>query len=407
MSSYPLLPTNTADSMVSHSVSLSSDTPSSHFIGLMSGTSMDGVDGVIATFSPQPRVLAHVHLPFPVALREALFALQAPGDNEIDREALAAHALVAVYADCCARLLREADLQASDIAAIGVHGQTIRHRPERGYTRQLNDPSRLAELTGIDVIADFRSRDVAAGGQGAPLVPAFHADLFGADGQTRVICNIGGISNLSILHGQDDVRGFDCGPGNALMDAWIERTQGLPYDAGGRFAATGTCDDALLAILLDEPFFRAAPPKSTGRDLFNVPWLDAKLDAWRQATGRPAQATDATAEAADIQATLTVLTARTIASDIGKHAPGCDAVFVCGGGAHNETLMRALAAALQDVAPSVSRVVGTQTLGVDVEQVEALAFAWLAVRFLARAPGNLAAVTGARGPRVLGALYPR
>lgn len=378
--------------------------PARHYIGLMSGTSMDGVDGVLATFAPQPEVLAHVHLPFPAPLRDALFALQSPGDNEIDREALAAQALVVVYADCCTALLQETALQAADIVAIGVHGQTIRHRPERGYTRQLNDPSRLAELTGIDVIADFRSRDLAAGGQGAPLVPAFHADVFGAAGQTRVICNIGGISNLSILRGKDEVHGFDCGPGNALLDAWAERSLGRPYDEGGRLAAAGTVDETLLKQLLDEPFFSASPPKSTGRDLFNTAWLDGKLQAWRDA--EIGDAVDKAEHAADIQATLTALTARTIAEEIAVHAPGCDAVYVCGGGAHNETLMGALRSALQEKAPTVAHVVSTQALGMDVEHVEALAFAWLAARFGQRAPGNLPAVTGARGLRVLGALYP-
>ncbi|MCY0387351.1 anhydro-N-acetylmuramic acid kinase [Robbsia sp. Bb-Pol-6] len=372
------------------------------YIGLMSGTSMDGVDGVIARFDAEgrPHPEAEAHIPFDAPLRDALFALQSPGDNEIEREALAANQLADTYATCCERLLQAHHATPEAVVAIGVHGQTIRHRPERGYTRQTNNPARLAERAGIDVIADFRSRDVAAGGQGAPLVPAFHAAVFGAPGHTRVICNIGGISNVSILQGREAARGFDCGPGNALLDAWAGQHLGQPFDAEGRFAARGSVHAPLLAVLLAEPFLALPPPKSTGRDLFNPAWLETKLTPF------------ADLDPADVQATLTALTAEAIARDVALHAPGCDTVFVCGGGARNPVLLDMLRQALTRAraAGAVARTIAvesTQRLGIDPQQVEALAFAWLARRFVEREPGNLAAVTGAAGPRVLGALYPR
>ncbi|WP_230459682.1 anhydro-N-acetylmuramic acid kinase [Burkholderia ubonensis] len=363
----------------------------------MSGTSMDGVDGVAVRFETgkPPAVLAEAFVGFAQTLRDALFALQQPGENEIEREALAANALAARYAVCCHELQRAAGLSPDQVRAIGVHGQTVRHRPERGYTRQTNNPALLAELTHIDVIADFRSRDVAAGGQGAPLVPAFHATVFGAPRETRVVCNLGGISNITILPGDGgDVRGFDCGPANALIDEWASRHLGKPYDEGGKFAARGTVHAPLLDALLDEPYFDAPPPKSTGRDLFNPAWLDAKLAAFAQLAPE------------DVQATLTALTAVSIAHEIAQHAPDCTAVHVCGGGARNPVLLGALSSALRDRGV-LAAVDTTAALGVPPQQVEALAFAWLAYRFAAREPGSLATVTGAAGDRVLGALYPR
>lgn len=359
---------------------------------------MDGVDGVAVRFEAgkPPAVLAEAFVGFAQSLRDALFALQQPGDDEIEREALAANALAARYAVCCHELQRTAGLAPDQVCAIGVHGQTVRHRPERGYTRQINNGALLAELTHIDVIADFRSRDVAAGGQGAPLVPAFHATVFGAPGETRVVCNLGGISNITILPGEGGsvVRGFDCGPANALIDAWAARHLGKPYDDGGKFAARGTVDAPLLDALLDEPYFDAQPPKSTGRDLFNPAWLDAKLAAFAHVTPE------------DVQATLTALTAVSIAREIARHAPDCSAVYACGGGARNPVLLDALGNALRERGVRAA-VDTTATLGVPPQQVEALAFAWLARRFAAREPGNLASVTGAAGDRVLGALYPR
>ncbi|KVV55976.1 anhydro-N-acetylmuramic acid kinase [Burkholderia ubonensis] len=367
------------------------------YFGLMSGTSMDGVDGVAVRFETgkPPAVLAEAFVGFAQTLRDALFALQQPGENEIEREALAANALAARYAVCCHELQRMAGLSPDQVRAIGVHGQTVRHRPERGYTRQTSNPALLAELTHIDVIADFRSRDVAAGGQGAPLVPAFHATVFGAPRETRVVCNLGGISNITILPGDGgDVRGFDCGPANALIDEWASRHLGKPYDEGGKFAARGSVHAPLLDALLDEPYFDAPPPKSTGRDLFNPAWLDAKLAAFAQLAPE------------DVQATLTALTAVSIAHEIAQHAPDCTAVHVCGGGTRNPVLLDALSSALRDRGVRAA-VDTTAALGVPPQQVEALAFAWLAYRFVAREPGSLATVTGAAGDRVLGALYPR
>jgi len=368
------------------------------FIGIMSGTSMDGADGVLVDFSgPRPVVLAAAHQPFDPALREAFGALQQPGADEIHREALAANSLARVYAGCAATLLREAGLQAADVSAIGAHGQTIRHRPGLydgiGYTRQSQHPALLAELSGIDVVADFRSRDVAAGGQGAPLVPVLHQALFGDAGETRVACNIGGISNISILPAAASgrpVTGFDCGPGNALLDHWIARHRGAPYDAGGAWGVSGSVDPALLARLLDEDYFRTAPPKSTGRDLFHPDWLEVRL-----AQG-PAVAP------ADVQATLGALTAQAIATDVRAYAPDARRLIVCGGGARNGHVMACLARELPGLAVQTS-----EDFGVPVSQVEAIAFAWLARQCLHREAGNVPTVTGAAGPRVLGALYPR
>jgi anhydro-N-acetylmuramic acid kinase len=372
---------------------------SSLYIGLMSGTSLDGVDGVLASLPDdgQPMAtLATAYVPFPEDLRAALMALQANGENELQREALAANQLANHYAQCVAQLLEKSAIPAAYIRAVGVHGQTIRHRPELGYTRQTNNPSLLAELCGIDVIADFRSRDVAAGGQGAPLVPAFHQAVFGSDDDMRVAVNIGGISNISILPAgkQAATSGFDTGPGNVLMDAWIARHQGRSYDADGAWGASGKVDAALLAALRSDAYFALPPPKSTGRDLFHGDWLETRLQGFRQLPPT------------DVQATLTAFTATTIADAIVAHAPAAAAVYVCGGGAYNGYLLALLAQALQAGAGRLVPVMSTEVLGVAPNHVEALAFAWLAQRFCLRLPGNLPAVTGARGLRVLGGLYP-
>lgn len=366
------------------------------YFGLMSGTSMDGVDGIAVQFEhgKPPVVRAEAFVGFADGLRDALFALQHPGENEIEREALAANALAARYAVCCHELLRAGNLSPGQVRAIGVHGQTVRHRPEMGFTRQTNNPALLAEMTHIDVVADFRSRDVAAGGQGAPLVPAFHATVFGSRSETRVVCNLGGISNITILDASGAVRGFDCGPANALLDLWASRHIGKPYDEGGHFAASGQIHQPLLNALLDEPFFEQKPPKSTGRDLFNAVWLDGKLRG------------NETVPPADVQATLAALTAVTVAREIERHASDCRAVYVCGGGARNPRLLKALEGALQASGVAGVPVTTTEALGVPPHQVEPLAFAWLAMRCVAREPGNLPSVTGAAGERVLGAIYP-
>jgi anhydro-N-acetylmuramic acid kinase len=371
------------------------------FIGLMSGTSLDGVDGVLAAFDTEAtgqalRMLASSYTAFPASLRAGLMALQAAGGNEIHREALAANQLAALYAECVQQLLKQAQLPADAIRAIGCHGQTIRHCPHLGYTKQTNNPALLAEMTEIDVIADFRSRDVAAGGQGAPLVPAFHQAVFAKAHAIRVVANIGGMTNISILDGRagdGSAIGFDTGPGNVFMDAWTARHRGQPYDAGGAWAASGNVLPELLSLLRNEPFFTLKPPKSTGRDLFDENWLATRLSAFGNAAPE------------DVQATLTALTAYTLADAIAAHAHGVEAIYVCGGGAYNAELLRQLQQALSGhhITASLS---STATLGISPNHVEALAFAWLAQRFDSRRPGNLPAVTGARGLRILGALYP-
>ena len=365
------------------------------FAGVMSGTSLDGVDAVVADFSPSSgtacETLGAAHLALPTMLRDELLALQTPGANELSRAGAAANMLAELYADAIRRTLASAKLDPKQVSAVGVHGQTLRHRPERGWTLQLNNAARVAERAQIAVVADFRSRDVAAGGQGAPLVPAFHAALFRSTNRHRVIVNVGGIANITDLPPAGAISGFDTGPGNALLDLWCARNRGDPFDAGGAWAATGQVDSALLTTFLAEPFFAAKPPKSTHRDTFNLTWLEERLAAanWK-------------GEADDVQATLVALTARTIADAIRAQASEAIDVLVCGGGARNATLMNALA---RELAPR--RVATTADEGVPVEHVEALAFAWLARETLAGRPGNLPSVTGAAGPRVLGAIYPR
>jgi anhydro-N-acetylmuramic acid kinase len=366
----------------------------------MSGTSLDGVDGVLASFSEDGsgrsiETVATSYVPFPEDLRADLLRLQAASDDEIHREAMASNQLVQHYAQCIAQLLKQSSIAPQAVKAIGSHGQTIRHRPECAYTRQIDNPALLAELTGIDVIADFRSRDIAAGGQGAPLVPAFHRFLFGRTASTCVVVNIGGISNISILDRDENVpvTGFDTGPGNVLMDLWIARHSGQPYDANGMWAASGTIIPGLLSSLCDEAFFKLPPPKSTGRDLFHATWLAHKLASFPNATP------------ADVQSTLAEFTASTIAKAIADHADDVQTVLVCGGGAYNGHLMNRLQNALLRHGVH-AQVTATDALGVSANHVEALAFAWLAYRFERRQAGNLASVTGAKGPRILGALYP-
>lgn len=362
------------------------------FIGLMSGTSTDGVDAVLADFShpSRPGLLASVSLPMPQALRNEFLALNIAGPDELRRAALAGNALADLYARACLELLEQAKAEPDQIAAIGAHGQTVRHDPAAGYTIQVNAPARLAEHTGIAVIADFRSRDVAAGGQGAPLVPAFHHALF-ACGRTRAILNLGGIANVTLLDAEGGIRGFDTGPANVLLDLWIQAKTGRAYDADGQWAGTGQCHAPLLDYLMDsEPWFRQAPPKSTGRDLFNWTWLAQRL----QRFGTP------TLGDHDIQATLQMLTARTVAQALAEHAPDTEDVIVCGGGALNQGLMRDL----QHLIPAP--VYPSSALDIPVQLVEALAFAWLAWAHENGQPAGLPAVTGARQPTVLGCKYP-
>lgn len=370
------------------------------FIGLMSGTSLDGVDGVLADFSAlAPQVLRHAYAPFDAAFAAELLALNSAGANEVHRGALAANTLARSYAQIVHHLLQAACVQPAQVCAIGAHGQTIRHRPQEfdgcGYTVQLNNPALLAELTGIDVVADFRSRDVAAGGQGAPLVPAFHQDVFGQLSGRTCVLNIGGISNLTVLPGSDSAAtgallGFDCGPGNALMDHWCLRHTGRPFDQGGAWSDTGVVHPPLLHQLLAEPYLKKPPPKSTGRDLFNPDWLAAQLQPHG---GLPA---------ADVQATLCAFTAQVCANDVLRHARDAELLVVCGGGALNTSLMRRLQQALPQ-----TKVQSSSQHGLPPLQVEATAFAWLARKALLRETGSLKSVTGASGARVLGAIYPR
>ena len=364
------------------------------YIGLMSGTSLDGVDGVLADFSPAaPLVIEHVCRPFPAALRSELMALNTSGDAELHRAALAGNALVQVYSQVVRDLLASAGAPASAVVAIGAHGQTVRHRPQEfdatGYTIQLNQPALLAELTGIDVVADFRSRDVAAGGQGAPIAPFFHQSLFARPGQTIGVLNIGGISNITLLRGDGSMLGFDCGPGNALMDGWCQQHTGQAYDSEGEWAADGAVLDTLLERLRLEPYFARSPPKSTGRDLFNRPWLDRHLAGFSSAQPR------------DIQATLTELTASACARDVLRHEPLLKRLIVCGGGALNTHLMTRLRTQLPGIDVESSAQSGLPPL-----QVEATAFAWLARKTVRREKLQLQSTTGARGARVLGCVYP-
>ena len=361
----------------------------------MSGTSLDGVDAVLADFDGvRPTILGHCSAPLPASLRCELLALNTPSDNELHRAALAANGLARLYADQVARLLRECGTTASTVLAIGAHGQTVRHRPqefdETGYTLQLNNPALLAELCGITVVADFRSRDVAAGGQGAPLVPPFHQAFFGQPGHTLAVLNIGGISNITLLDpGKPDLCGFDCGPGNALMDAWCETHTGRPYDDAGHWAASGRVNTDFLTHCQAEPFFARAAPKSTGRDLFNTAWLTERLQTTKNIAP------------CDVQASLAELTALGCARSLLQIAPHCTELLVCGGGALNTHLMKRMQVALPHC-----RVVSTGEFGLPPLQVEASAFAWLAQQTLDGVPASVKSVTGARGARILGAIYP-
>jgi len=354
----------------------------------MSGSSLDGVDAVLAAArGTRTRLLEHVYLPYPAALKKYLLSLHDEGKDELHRAALLANGLSDIYAKAVRRLLARARVRARAVAAIGCHGQTVRHRPDAGYTVQLVNGARLAEQTGIPVICDFRSRDIAAGGQGAPLVPAYHDAMFGGRRGGCVIVNVGGIANVTRLPARGTVTGFDSGPGNCLLDGWIMLKRRLPFDTGGAWSRRGRVVPRLLGRLLAHPYFRRQPPKSTGRDAFGLAWLQRALTG----AERPV----------DVQATLLELTAVTIARAIDAHCAGIRDVFVCGGGARNRELLRRLA----ELMPR-KRVATTTQLGIGPEHVEALAFAWLARQALRHRAGNLPAVTGARGPRVLGAIYP-
>ena len=367
------------------------------YIGLMSGTSLDGIDGVLARIDPHGATTAMeaVSTPFAPELRKALFELQSPGPNELHREKQAGNALALAYAEVVDQLLQKARLTASDIAAIGAHGQTIRHQPylgEMAYTHQTLNPALLAERTGIDVIADFRSRDLAAGGHGAPLVPAFHAQQF-AEPKNLAILNIGGIANLTLISQSGEVSGFDCGPGNMLMDAWIQKQLGKPYDENGNWALKGKVDESLLKKLLADPFFNKTPPKSTGRDDFHMDWLLENIGN-----------TNILPE--DVQATLLHLSAHAALDALARYAPQTQKLITCGGGAQNTAFMNLLKVKAQYLCPELAEITTSDSVGIHPQLVEGLAFAWLAWAHKQKRPANLPAVTGAKGPRILGACYP-
>ena len=371
--------------------------PYSLYIGLMSGTSLDGIDAVLAKIGSngETSALEAVSAPFSPELRKALFELQSPGPNELHREKQAGNTLALAYAEAVDQLLSTAKLQSSDITAIGAHGQTIRHQPHLGvmaYTHQTLNPALLAEKTGIDVIADFRSRDLAAGGHGAPLVPAFHAQQFVEDNNLAIL-NIGGIANLTLLPKSGEVTGFDTGPGNMLMDAWIHEHQGNAFDASGQWALQGKANETLLAKMLADSFFNKAPPKSTGRDYFHLQWLQEKLGGENYLCE-------------DVQATLLHLTAYSALEALARHAPLTQKLIVCGGGAKNNALMNLLKAKSQSFFKQPFEITTSESAGIDPQLVEGLAFAWLAWAYKEKRPANLPAVTGAKGPRILGACYP-
>jgi len=363
------------------------------FIGILSGTSMDGIDAALVRFGPEPALMASHTLKFPPELRTELLARAMPGDNEIDRLGTADVRLGRLFAQAVNELLHQAGVAPAQVRAIGSHGQTIRHRPGgvAPFTLQIGDPNGIAAATGIPVAADFRRKDLALGGQGAPLVPAFHEAVFRLADTARVIVNIGGIANITVLPGDagKSVLGFDTGPGNTLLDGWSRRVLREPMDRDGAFAARGQVQPVLLAAFLADPYFAQAPPKSSGPEYFSMAWLEQHLSTVKPIAD------------ADVQATLLALTARTIGDSIrelsGAKQPN---VFVCGGGAHNGALLRALAANLPG-----TMVAATDTLGVPGDWVEAMAFAWLARQRWQEKPGTCPLVTGATRPAVLGGLW--
>jgi anhydro-N-acetylmuramic acid kinase len=360
------------------------------FLGLISGTSMDAIDAALVDFDVSPlSLIAASAVPFEPALKERVAALvDAPDRVSLDEIGQIDVAVAQAFARSALKLMHEARVSAASVSAIGCHGQTLRHRTDLPvpFTWQIGDPNTVAEMTGVTVVGDFRRRDVAAGGQGAPLLPLFHDQVFRSDTEHRVILNLGGIANVTMLKRGAVVSGFDTGPANRLLDAWISRHRPVSFDNDGAWAGTGRCDPALLEELMQEPYLRQQPPKSTGRELFNLEWLDRKLGGLDR---RPE----------DVQATLLEYTAASVAAEVRRHAPEA-AVYACGGGAHNAALLAALARRL---APN--RVATTVALGLDPDYVEAIAFGWFARRTLAGLPSNAPGVTGAHGPRILGGIY--
>ena len=362
------------------------------YIGLMSGTSVDGIDAVLASIPAHGRfalVAAH-RAAIPAAVREEIHFLCQPGNGAIERVCALDTTLGELFAGAASAVLKQAGTDKTAVRAIGSHGQTLRHRPTGTFpfSLQIGNPSVIAERTGITTVADFRARDIAGGGQGAPLVPAFHQYLFHSRERTRAIVNIGGIANVTYLPADNaqPVRGFDTGPGNTLLDAWARQHLGKTHDENGQWSGGGHPSDVFLEELLADPYFAALPPKSTGREHFHSGWLTQKIPAGL----RPQ----------DVQATLAELTARSIADAIRRFLPACDEVFVCGGGVHNRDLMERLRARLKPLPLAT-----TDALGLAPDWVEATAFAWLAHQTLEGLPGNLPSVTGARHAVILGGIY--
>lgn len=365
------------------------------FIGLMSGTSMDGIDAVVAEFGQHGLRLHGTHTePWPAEVREGLVALSQPGANEIDRMGEMDIIVGELFARAALNLMEKSGIGADQVWGIGSHGQTIRHRPQlkSPFTLQIGDPNTIAERTGLTVVADFRRRDMAAGGQGAPLVPAFHQYLFHSDKTDRVIVNLGGIANITVLRRNTEsvVYGFDTGPANGLMDAWHQRHRWQPFDQGGQWAASGHVNAELLKQLLAHPYFALPAPKSTGREDFHVDWLLKQLDQFNQAI-----------QPVDVQATLLELSAHSLADAIRQQELAAGELVICGGGAYNGALWRRI----EQLLPGF-QVLSSADFGLAPTWVEATAFAWLACQTLQGLPGNLPGVTGAKGPRILGGVYP-
>jgi len=368
---------------------------SEYYVGLMSGTSIDAVDVVLAQIDEQEIkiVAAHTHT-IPINIKQSIFDLCQPGENEIDRMGQLDHQLGSLFAEAANRLIEQSNINPKQIKAIGSHGQTIRHRPDSDhpFTLQIANPALICQLTNITTVADFRRADMAAGGQGAPLVPAFHDALFSHETKDRVILNIGGMANISILPADENiaVSGFDTGPGNVLLNAWIGEHKQQPYDENGTWSSSYTYDENLLGHLLSHPYFKKHPPKSTGRETFDLAWIKEVLNGL-QGTIKPGK----------VQSTICELTARSIVDAIKNHAPNTNEILVCGGGAHNRDLVSRIENQTQITVKL------TDDFGINADYVEAAAFAWFARQTLHMVPANLPSVTGAKHPVILGAIYPR
>jgi anhydro-N-acetylmuramic acid kinase len=360
-----------------------------YYVGIMSGTSLDGVDAALISCQDEQFKLVSSHFSaYPEPIKQELLKLHQPQLNELEDTAIIGNKLAHLYADAVMTLLNQNRITHHQVKAIGCHGQTIRHRPELGFTLQIGNNALLAELTQISVVGDFRSRDIAAGGQGAPLVPAFHQAAFGSKEKNRAIVNIGGIANITYLSKTGEILGFDSGPGNMLLDAWTKLKLGLDYDDNGNWAATGVIIQSLLENMLADSYFALPPPKSTGRDLFNEAWLKQHMQYPHY-------------QPQDVARTLVELTASSLKKAITLYCPNVDEVYLCGGGAHNQLLIDILKKMLGSIPVS-----NTNTLGIDIDWVEAAAFAWLAQQTINNRPANLPSVTGAKGLRVLGAIFP-